>query len=579
MGYTVGRLILSGVAILLFFGVAERVLDRLYLRDGTAIGVLAAILVGSFVNVTLWQSDLLAVRLNVGGALVPLGVAAYVLVRADTAGERLRSLLGAVLVAGAIWLLGRVVTDEYAFPVDVLTLYPAVAALVGYLFGRSRRGAFVSAVLGVLLFDFTHGVYLIANGIPGTVHFGGAGMFDTVILSGVLAVCLAELVGESRERLHRAETAPDGKGRKRCNMAVAVLSILCLCLFTYLFVHWQPQGMLPAWQDASDTAGTDGAYYTLYDAATGEALEYMRRRVYAGDGLVMADNRHYRVDRVDGYAAYCTLLGEQGTALVNGTASAPVAALPGTGLFQSVAIYCTHTDECYVPTSGTESKHGGGDILDVAETMVSVLEAQGIRVMHSDTLHDPHDGNAYQRSRKTAAQLLQGAPAVMIDVHRDGIPDPDYYATELGGEPATQIRIVVGRQNQNSEANIAFAERMKAYYDTACPGLIKSIFLAKGNYNQDLAPHSILLEVGTHTNTLEAAQNGAKAFAEALPQFLGLSGHSDESAASEDGMRDADAGNADTDLYGMGKAIVVLLLMAGIAGGIWYALEKNQGRV
>ena len=31
--------------------------------------------------------------------------------------------------------------------------------------------------------------------------FGGGGMYDTVVLAGVLAVCLAELIGESRERM------------------------------------------------------------------------------------------------------------------------------------------------------------------------------------------------------------------------------------------------------------------------------------------------------------------------------------------------------------------------------------------
>lgn len=54
----------------------------------------------------------------------------------------------------------------------------------------------------------------------------------------------------------------------------------------------------------------------------------------------------------------------------------------------------------------------------------------------------------------------------------------------------------MGRQNQNSEANIAFAEKMKAYYDEVKPGLIKSIFMAKGNYNQDLAPNSGFVRSG-----------------------------------------------------------------------------------
>ena len=201
MGYTIGRLILLSLSVLIFFGVAERVLDRMRMTDKSAMLVLAAIILGSFVNVTLYQSDALTVRLNLGGALIPLAVAIYVWVRAGTMKERLRSLLGAVLVTGAIWLMGQVITDEYALPVDIIYLYPMVAGLVGYLFGRSRRGAFIAAIAGVIGFDIVHGIYLITSGIPGLVHFGGGGMYDTVILSGVLAVCLAELIGESRERI------------------------------------------------------------------------------------------------------------------------------------------------------------------------------------------------------------------------------------------------------------------------------------------------------------------------------------------------------------------------------------------
>lgn len=201
MGFTIGRLILLSLSLLIFFGVAERVLDRMHMSDKSAILVLLAIVVGSFVNVTLYRSELITVRMNLGGALVPLAVALYVWFCAGTRKERIRSFLGAILVTIVIWVLGQMITDEYALPVDILYLYPIVAGLVGYLFGRSRKGAFIAAVLGVIFFDLSHGIYLIVNRIPGLVHFGGGGMYDTVILSGVLAVCLAELIGETRERL------------------------------------------------------------------------------------------------------------------------------------------------------------------------------------------------------------------------------------------------------------------------------------------------------------------------------------------------------------------------------------------
>lgn len=365
--------------------------------------------------------------------------------------------------------------------------------------------------------------------------------------------------------------------RQRANWTVALLSVICLCIFTYLFTQWQQNGtLLPVWEDSllAGDEQVDGTYFTLYDQDTNEIIEEMSRKVFVGDELLTGDNKHYRVTKIDGQNVYCELLEQRQMQKVLAElqdAAKTVSAGDNTnngGAFRSVAIYCTHTDESYVPTSGTESKKGGGDILDVATTMAAVLEDQGIEVIHSDNIHDPHDVNAYQRSRKTAAELLQEAPAAIIDVHRDGVPDPDYYATELDGKPATQIRLVVGRQNQNSEANIDFAEKMKVYYDEVKPGLIKSIFMAKGNYNQDLAPNSVLLEVGTHTNSLEQAEVSAKAFAEELPQFLGLKNAAQQpEAAGQTQAQD----KADKKMGGTSKAILWLVGIA-IVGGLGFLL-------
>ncbi len=212
MGFTVGRLILISLALLIFFGVAERVLDRMHLTDKQAFLILGAIILGSFINLTLYHSDILTVRMNLGGALVPLAVALYVWLRAGTVKEKTRSITGAVLTAAVIWLIGMLVNNEYALPIDIIYLYPLIAGAAGYLAGRSRKAAFIAAVLGVLLFDLSHGLYLIYNRIPGLVHFGGGGMYDTVILSGVLAVCLAEFIGEGRERM---QGGPESRGRDK----------------------------------------------------------------------------------------------------------------------------------------------------------------------------------------------------------------------------------------------------------------------------------------------------------------------------------------------------------------------------
>ena len=75
MGFTMGRLVLLSLSLLIFFGLTERVLDRMYMRDKTAILIVVLMIVGSFVNVTLYSSDTITVCMNLGGALIPFAVA------------------------------------------------------------------------------------------------------------------------------------------------------------------------------------------------------------------------------------------------------------------------------------------------------------------------------------------------------------------------------------------------------------------------------------------------------------------------------------------------------------------------
>lgn len=187
-----------------------------------------------------------------------------------------------------------------------------------------------------------------------------------------------------------------------------------------------------------------------------------------------------------------------------------------------VGIYHTHNAESYVPSSGTDSKDNGqGDVLQVGKVLADALENQGVEVYWSDHSHLPHDGQAYNRSRRTALELLQKNPDTLIDVHRDATP-PEVYETEIEGQPTTKVRIVVGRQNQNRASNLEYAKRIKAVADKFYPGIIEGIFDARGNYNQDLGPKMILLEFGAHTNSLEQAEKAAEFFAKVIPAAAGL---------------------------------------------------------
>ncbi len=274
----------------------------------------------------------------------------------------------------------------------------------------------------------------------------------------------------------------------------------------------------------------DGGYYTIVNE-DGEVLDKTARQVYIGDEIIVFDNRHYQIVRIEGDTAIAKLKGHREMTFDNwGTVDIPVTRLwpvQGNGQSPLIGIYHTHSAESYVPTEGdafvqAAGEEAQGGIINVGEILSNRLEELGFRTILDTNSHEPHDANAYHRSRRTAARLLQEQPILLIDVHRDAVPDPDFYRAELEGQDVSKIRLVVGRQNQNMTTNLEFAERLKAAVDEVHPGLMHAIFMAKGNYNQDLAPKAILIEAGTHVTSREEAERGVALFAEAIPKALGI---------------------------------------------------------
>lgn len=199
-----GLIVLFALVGIVLFGFAQRMLDRMRLTDAQAIIVLGLIIVGSMFDLPVSRGRT-TVTLNVGGVIVPALLAVYVLIRAGTAWERTRAILASVITAGIVFSVSRL-TDfgphgGTPMILDSLWLFAIVGGVVAYIFGRSRRGAFVAGVLGLMLFQLSD--LLISTGATtgGTVALGGGGFFDAIVLAGVISVGLAELVGETRERL------------------------------------------------------------------------------------------------------------------------------------------------------------------------------------------------------------------------------------------------------------------------------------------------------------------------------------------------------------------------------------------
>lgn len=278
---------------------------------------------------------------------------------------------------------------------------------------------------------------------------------------------------------------------------------------------------------AFEAERNDGGHFTLMDES-GKVLTKTALPVYEDDEFITPDNRRFKVARVEGDTCHCTFAGNEKMPVINKTTTPKTSGI--WGLMPVVArnrgtigIYSTHSDESYVPSDGTDSINGRGGIYQVGKSLRDRLSSLGVNAILDKTTHNPHDVNAYNRSRRTASKLLRQGAVGLIDVHRDAVP-ADVYATKVDNKKVTKVKLVVGRQNPHLSSNMEFAKRIKAHLDKEHPGLSAGIFMGKGSYNQDLSPRAILVEVGSDTNIKNQAEKGVELFADAVPEVFGVEG-------------------------------------------------------
>jgi uncharacterized membrane protein len=203
---TIGFILLTVTGLLILFGVGQRVLDRLRLTDMQAIAFIVLIIAGGFVP-DIPVTDRFA--FNIGGALLPLILCAWVWARAGSARERARCLVASVITGIAVFLLGRYLpADPQALPIEPGYAYGIAAGLIAWVLGRSRRGAFIAGTLGVMLANVGSWLYARSLGADQSLVLGGAGGYDVIVIAGLLAVLISELVGELVERITRGRDKP-----------------------------------------------------------------------------------------------------------------------------------------------------------------------------------------------------------------------------------------------------------------------------------------------------------------------------------------------------------------------------------
>lgn len=308
----------------------------------------------------------------------------------------------------------------------------------------------------------------------------------------------------------------------------------------------------------------DSGYITVVDES-GDIVMQTGLTIRPGDQYISEDNRFYEITAVEGLLASARFVRNE-TDIAMETVAIP-AQTPTDTPPQLIAVYHTHTDESYIPTDGNSTMPGKGTIMLVGDAFQKRLEELGYQVTHSKTLHDPHDANAYHRSRRTFMKLLNEQPAALFDIHRDSAP-LKVYSTTINGQPAAKLLLVVGRQNQNRATTLNYAKKIKAATDAKYRGLIRGIFIAHGNYNQDLNPRAMLVEVGTQYNSREAAEYSVALLADAVPSFLKVATKNSASAAGPADPEVSDVTPAE-ESYGSDMLYIIGALIIGSLGYLY----------
>ena len=205
-----------------------------------------------------------------------------------------------------------------------------------------------------------------------------------------------------------------------------------------------------------------------------------------------------------------------------------------------ILIIHTHTTEAYA-MDGTDiyAENGTARTTDnyyntvrVGEEMAAVFREAGFGVVHDTELYDyPAYNGAYTRSGAAIQKWLEKYPdiQVVLDVHRDALiaNDGTVYKTAavVDGEKVAQCMLVVGtdaggQKHDNWRQNLALAVELQHRLNADAPTFARPIVLRSSRFNQQLTPGSLLVEVGSHGNTLQEALAAARLFARSAAEVL-----------------------------------------------------------
>ncbi len=199
-----------------------------------------------------------------------------------------------------------------------------------------------------------------------------------------------------------------------------------------------------------------------------------------------------------------------------------------------ILIFHTHGSEGYA-----DSREGMTEdtVVGAGELLAKELrETYGYNVIHETTLFDRKpDGsddrnNAYNNALPVITSIMEQYPSieVVIDLHRDS---GDARTSVINGVSTAKVMLFNGLcrtkdgpityySNPNLKGNLAFSLHLQITGNELYPGLMHRIYLKSYRYNMHLKEKYILVELGTHKNTVAEAKAAMVPFAETIATVL-----------------------------------------------------------
>ncbi len=203
-----------------------------------------------------------------------------------------------------------------------------------------------------------------------------------------------------------------------------------------------------------------------------------------------------------------------------------------------ILIYHTHSMEGFTDTA--EGDNNTTNIVAVGTYLSELLSnGYGYNVIHCTQTFDYINGKldrskAYTYSREALQQILADNPSieVVLDIHRDGVNEDLHLVTEVNGKRTAQIMFFNGMSRTSSGGdidylynryrsdNLALSFQMKLLAEEYFPNFTRRNYLDAYQYNLDLKPRSMLIEVGAQNNSFGEAKNAMEPLAALLDKIL-----------------------------------------------------------